>query len=149
MPESPNQPGTEEAHNRVHKPAPESERAAGPDLRAPSPEVGPGSPAQDVPQRSGDEPELDLDSASVEGVDAAASRPRTPSTIDIRRESVRGQLALGLVALVAVQVIGGGIAIATGTDPDVVGTYLEKMLAPTIPLAATAIGFYFGSDRAP
>lgn len=25
--------------------------------------------------------------------------------------------------------------------------YLEKVLAPTVPLAATAIGFYFGSDR--
>jgi hypothetical protein len=61
------------------------------------------------------------------------------------REKMRGRLALGLVALLAVVIVSSLVFIALNwaTVADI-KTLLDTIMSPLVALAGTALGFYFG-----
>jgi hypothetical protein len=74
-----------------------------------------------------------------------APQPKDPTQ---QRESMRGYLALAILGLFAAVILLSLIAQIAGTDQESLIRLLEIVLPPIIALAGTAVGFYFGSERA-
>lgn len=85
-------------------------------------------------------------------VESLGSPPETKSYIDKVRESMRGLVALGLLFLLAIEVLYGTYKIAelAAEKPEAARTvahWLGSAITGTIGLLGAATGFYYGSNR--
>jgi hypothetical protein len=91
------------------------------------------------------------------GVDYSEEPPLDPGSLlepgtepydpEPQRENVRLLLASALVSLVALEVIGGFVALFANTPVSDLKTFLEIVFSPSVALAAGATGFYFGGQH--
>jgi hypothetical protein len=110
------------------------------------------------PERRDEEEELpQVDWIEDEGVQDPAepiAEPATGASVELHRETTRGQLARGLMALLSVTV--GAILLMAGLQ---MADILDKgqvsirdlgqvVLTPVVTLTGTALGFYFGAQTA-
>jgi hypothetical protein len=78
------------------------------------------------------------------------ARPATvPYDPSPRRESVRGWLAGGLVAIVALEVLATFAALVAGVDVADLRSLIEVLFPPSVALAGSATGFYFAGQNKP
>jgi hypothetical protein len=105
------------------------------------PGTGDGSQDEDVLDLSVEEPTPPLGPAPKPEVGAIWNP-------EPARERIRGAIAVGLVALLALIALGAIVLLATDTlSLDEVEGLLAAVFAPLLALAGTALGFYFGGQR--
>jgi hypothetical protein len=95
-------------------------------------------------------PPREFDFTETERPDGPAPERSTGPrrTIGERRESMRGLLAGGLTVVFAALVLGAGVATWVGMPVEAIKAVLEVLLPPVVALTGTALGFYFGEERA-
>jgi hypothetical protein len=103
---------------------------------------------QAAPARAPQPPEVYFDSdvpADAEPVGGLAEGAVYDPAED--REKVRGRIAGGLVALLAVLTLVPTAAVIFGTSADDLKTILEVVLPPVVALCGSALGFYYGAGQ--
>ena len=96
----------------------------------PDPSVGP-SRVDDYTNEPPVDPDVRLEPGTV------------PYDPEPKRENTRGILAVGLVSLVALEVVLGFVALMTGTSIGDLRQLFEIVFSPSVALAGSATGFYF------
>jgi hypothetical protein len=105
-----------------------------------------GTPAGPEPRRVAGEPTV---LGEVGDPGATAPFPERPYDPEPARDTVRGQLALATVALLALIITLGfvliGLRLATPADAK---DFVTAVLTPVVALTGTVLGFYFGGKGA-
>jgi hypothetical protein len=93
-------------------------------------------------------PEEENDLGSAAATDPPAYRTR-PFNKEKMQESVRGNIAIGLIALLAATVIASFVLIWVHPDRNKeVHDWLDVTFNPLVALVGAATGYYFGSHSA-
>jgi hypothetical protein len=71
--------------------------------------------------------------------------PREPRFVEGKHDRVRKWLAYALVGIFAFEVIASFLLLWQGTKVEDIKEILLEVISPTVALAGSALGFYFGT----